>query len=182
VYRPAWILLTLTLAAGTWHAVASAEEPAGHCVDIEDDQARLACFDAASGRPDRTGKPLGAVGLPQQPASTAVALPTLAGAGGPAPPPAQQSVASFGLSAEQQSAADSGPGTITARVNSVAAQSHIGRWTVTLDNGQVWQQRETTAESNRPRPGDQVTISKAVLGSYLLYAPGRGLSRVKRVR
>jgi hypothetical protein len=174
--------LPLILAAGTWHTVTSAQEPATPCGDIEDDQTRLACYDAASGRPDRTNKSADAVGLPQQSAPTAVALPALAGADGPAPPSAHQSAATFGLSAEQQSVAESGPGKITARVDSVAAQSHIGRWTVTLDNGQVWQQRETTAETNRPQPGDQVTISKAALGSFLLYAPGRGLSRVKRVR
>jgi hypothetical protein len=152
------------------------------CVDIDDDQARLACFDVASGRPDRAGKFRSAVGPPQQPVPSAPPMPTTAGTSGPMPLPTERSDVDFGLSAAQRSAPESGPGAITAKVTSVAAQAHIGRWVVTLDNGQVWQQRETTAESHKPRPGDEVTIREATFGSYLLYAPGRGSSRVKRVR
>ena len=76
----------------------------------------------------------------------------------------------------------SGAEKISAVVRSVGSQSHYGRWVVTLDNGQVWEQRETTAEAKRPRPGDAVTIEKSSFGSYLLVAPGRGSNRVKRVR
>jgi hypothetical protein len=53
---------------------------------------------------------------------------------------------------------------------------------VTLDNGQVWEQRETTPPARRPKPGDPVTIEKSSFGSYLMVAPGRGSNRVKRVR
>lgn len=65
----------------------------------------------------------------------------------------------------------------------VAVGSHqVGRWVVTLDNGQVWEQRETTAAAQRPRPGDAVTVRKASLGSYMMSVAGRGASRVRRAQ
>lgn len=84
----------------------------------------------------------------------------------------------FGIDRDQRDEIDEIFGTVV----SVGGQSHYGRWVVTLDNGQVWEQRETAAESRRPKPGDMVKIKKASLGSYLLSAPNRGSSRVRRVQ
>jgi hypothetical protein len=133
---------------------AGAAEPASQCVGIDDDRARLACYDEAFGR----------------------VAPAAATAAAPA-----RTEKDFGLSVEQRTV-DKEPSELVAKVASVQAHSHVGRWIVVLDNGQVWEQRETTSEARRPRPGDTVTISKASLGSYLLASPGRGSSRIRRIR
>ena len=102
-------------------------------------------------------------------------------AGPPAPSP-EQSRQNFGLSAEKVLGPQGGPTEIEAKVTAVQANEVTGRAVVTLDNGQVWQQLEATKATKRPRPGDQVVIREASLGSYLMVAPERGSARVRRVR
>lgn len=165
--RFALTLLGLNICA----QAAGAAEPASHCVGIDDDRARLACYDEAFGRVTPQGTTTHA-------ATTATTSAPAAASTAGVPARAEKE---FGLSAEQR-AVHKEPSELVATVTNVQAHSHIGRWIVTLDNGQVWEQRETTATTRRPRPGDHVTISKASLGSYLLSAPGRGSSRVKRIR
>jgi hypothetical protein len=161
--------------------LADAAEPPADCARIDDDRARLACYDAASGR----GAPSGpssttAVSVPA--AAPVVAAPTVAAT---TPAPAKEAIAqnepNFGLSAERQLGEQAAPKSITATVVSVTPASHIGRWVVALDNGQAWEQRETTSDARRPRPGDTVTIRGASLGSFLLTS-SRGASRVRRIR
>jgi hypothetical protein len=93
-------------------------------------------------------------------------------------------VDTFGFSPERQRARDENEiDRIRARVVTVGNQSRPGRWVITLDNGQVWAQRDTPRpEANRPRPGDEVTIRRASLGSFLLTATARGTFRVARVK
>lgn len=161
--------------------IAGGAEPPADCTRIDDDRARLACYDSASGRASPSGPPATtAVSVPA--AAPMAAAPASAAA---APTPMEETVAlserNFGLSAEQQAVGRVVPKSMTATVVSVTAASHIGRWVATLDNGQVWEQRETTADARRPRPGDTVTIRSASLGSYLLTS-SRGASRVRRIR
>ena len=99
----------------------------------------------------------------------------------PAPSP-EQARQNFGLSAEKVLGPQGGPTEIEAKVTAVQANEVTGRAVVTLDNGQVWQQLEATKATKRPRPGDQVVIREASLGSYLMVAPERGSARVRRVR
>lgn len=173
-------VVSLFLALAAWHVPTLAADSIEHCVAIEDGAARLACFDAATGRPDRAGlqrhDTAVAATAATTPASPPAAAPTAARNRTP-----EQAAAEFGLSAAAL-AREQGIYEIAAVVQSVEQSSHIGRWVVTLDNGQVWEQRETTAPARRPRPGDQVTIKEASLDSYLLNAPGRGASRVRRIR
>jgi len=161
--------------------LADAAEPPSDCARIDDDRDRLACYDAASGR----GAPSGpssttAVSVPA--AAPVVAAPTVTIA---TPAPAKEAVVqserNFGMSAERQLGEQGAPKSITATVVSVTPASHINRWVVALDNGQVWEQRETTPDARRPRPGDTVTIRGASLGSFLLIS-SRGASRVRRIR
>jgi hypothetical protein len=57
-----------------------------------------------------------------------------------------------------------------------------GELLLTLDNGQMWQQK-TADRALRVKVGDQVTIKRATLGSFLLTAEGHsGAMRVSRVR
>jgi len=147
-----------------------------HCVPIEDDDARLACFDAATRGSQRTptdGPPSAA---PAAPSSTGPAVPASTSAPVAATAAAADST-EFGLNEENNA-----PERITATVRSVASHTVPGRWVVTLDNDQVWEQRETTAANRRPKPGDSVTIERSSFGSYLMIMKGRGSSRVKRIR
>jgi hypothetical protein len=161
---------TLCFALAGWLPSLQADEGVAHCVAIDDAVARLACFDEATGRAGRA-----AVG-PAPAAETPAPAPVF---GQAAASPTAADVERFGLSAQQF---DNAPSAISAVVRSVDPHPHVGRWVVTLDNGQVWEQRETTAAAKRPRPGDQVTIQESSFGSYLMIAPGRGSSRVKRIR
>jgi hypothetical protein len=149
-----------------------------HCVPIEDAEARLACFDAATRGPRSTSR----VDAPAAPASSPASPAAPPSASAPAATAAKsadagQASAEFGLTEQKNS-----PEKITATVRSVAAHTVPGRWVVMLDNDQVWEQRETTAANRRPKPGDSVTIEQSSLGSYLMITSGRGSSRVKRIR
>ncbi|HEX7374926.1 MAG TPA: hypothetical protein VF277_08120 [Steroidobacteraceae bacterium] len=152
-------------------AVAAAGDAAS-CTTIAEDAARLSCYDAAFGMPRATSRPRQASASEAASPATATAAATSTTAG----------AENFGLSQERVAASQGEATTITAKVVSVASIAEPGRWSVTLDNGQVWEQRETTNSSLRPRPGATVTIRKASLGSYLLSMPNRGTSRVRRVK
>jgi hypothetical protein len=68
---------------------------------------------------------------------------------------------------------------MAARVSEVR-KSATGKAIITLDNGQVWKQ----IDSSRLRlsSDDQVTIRRASLGSFMLYKTGsKSLMRVKRI-
>jgi hypothetical protein len=73
---------------------------------------------------------------------------------------------------------------LRANVTAVA-YNPLGRFTVTLDNGQIWKQLDGDSGTARfkNKSGDIVTISRGVLGSYNLVVEGRSaLFKVKRVR
>jgi hypothetical protein len=74
------------------------------------------------------------------------------------------------------------PVEIKATIVGVAVQPRTGRATVTLDNGQVWEQLGSANELHQPRTGDPVSIRKASFGSYLMYNEKRGSSRVQRIK
>jgi hypothetical protein len=173
-------------ALGLGCQAAHAAGPATQCVAIDDDRARLACYDEVSGRSAavRSNLPAAAAGAPV--AAAAEAAPTAAAATAPlARPPAPspgEATQNFGLSAEKVLGPQGVPTEIKARVTAVQANEITGRAVVTLDNGQVWQQVEATKAPKRPRAGDEVMIRKAALDSYLMVTPERGSARVRRVR
>ena len=49
-----------------------------------------------------------------------------------------------------------------------AHKNLAGKWVLTLEDGAVWTQVDTTEVPIDPKPGDTVKIRKASLGSYLL--------------
>jgi hypothetical protein len=104
----------------------------------------------------------------------------------PAAPVLIDPVAEFGLSESQkraqnpERAKDVAPDSITGNVAEVGRQP-TGGLVVTLENGQVWAQSESLTKA-RVAPGDEVTIRKATLGSYMLVAPNKVSMRVRRVR
>jgi hypothetical protein len=152
-----------------------------HCIPIEDADARLACFDAATRGPQRTSTDQAPSAGTVAPSPPGPAVPASASAPVPAAAKsadtAAEGSAEFGLTERNDA-----PEKITATVRTVASHTVPGRWVVTLDNEQVWEQRETTAANRRPKPGDSVTIEQSSFGSYLMITTGRGASRVKRIR
>jgi len=76
------------------------------------------------------------------------------------------------------------PDEITAKVTSVAF-SGTGKFTVTLDNGQIWKQFEGDAARAKLglHDGDSITISRGFLGSYNFVVAGHNATfKVTRVR
>jgi hypothetical protein len=168
-----WLTRLVVSVAAMLPSLVPAAEAARHqCATVADDSARLACYDSVFGRPaDSAMTSAPAAVAPPQAAANAVR------AGDPA---------NFGLSpwderilgpkaADRQSLAS-----IVAKVATVEWRRD-GRFVVTLDNDQVWQQSETLTKA-RPMAGDPVTIREAALGSYLLVTKASIATRVRRVR
>lgn len=81
---------------------------------------------------------------------------------------------------EQKQVIDEAPESITATIAS-ATEGAFGKYTFTLDNGQVWQQVESSSRAIW-RGGEQVALERGVFGSFLMrkVTGGRAL-RVKRI-
>ncbi len=164
------------------------------CREIADANARLACFDreasvfapASKASVKSVGPaPAAATPAPAQPPAAAVAQP-LAPAATPVAAPAVDSQEQFGLServvAEQEIAAGKRPSKISKIEAHIVRTAHAsdGHLIFTLDNDQVWRQLEV--EEILTKPGEAVTISRALLGSFWLkMSSGRGC-KVTRLR
>lgn len=140
-------------------AVSAAEH---RCAALADSVARLACY-------DQIFPPL----IEAEPASVAVKS-------------SEELKAEFGLSvreveerkpdAERAQRIDS----IEAKVSSVRSIQG-GQRVVSLDNGQVWQLTEGGSKGPLS-PGDDVTIRRALMGSFILVTPGGVGLRARRLR
>lgn len=69
---------------------------------------------------------------------------------------------------------------LTAKVAELSTLPH-GDLQLTLDNGQVWQQKPGD-RGMRVKVGDEVTIKRGSLGSFLLTSTAKGSMRVSRVK
>jgi hypothetical protein len=107
-----------------------------------------------------------------------------------APVPARAEVApespeAFGLSEAQRRAAAGAPAQ-EASIESIASRAKelrrrpTGEMIILLENGQTWVQIDSGA-SQTLRAGDEVTIKRAAMGSFLLTSPGHGIVRVRRL-
>jgi hypothetical protein len=183
-------------------AAAEDQSKGAECAPLEDPAARLACFDAAFPWPPRTSPPIAAAAAvaPDESVSAAQELGPSTSQGAaleakPAEPaPAAATAArdepvteaeKFGLSASQRAALEARPGepapaATTAAVKTVT-RLPAGYLLIGLDNEQVWQQSELDSLI-RLQPGDQVTIRRAALGSYLLVTPAKYSTRVRRIQ
>lgn len=200
-----WRILMMTVMNRTtilWLAVASlvattsqADELSDEllvCRDLTSAVARLDCYDAAVDRNRQRGNPppeATAGRPPVSPAETPSATPPAAV--GPAAAAATGAGAAgisqeelFGQStAEVQRTVEETTG--DERIDSLSAQitrlqsSGYDKVAITLDNGQVWQQVDSS--SLRLRVGDDVMIERAALGSFMLKKTGSKRSmRVSR--
>jgi hypothetical protein len=184
------LLATSSFAAAAGQDLA---ERVAACARERDDTARLACFDrltenaaAAASTSAPAPQAPGAVKTADPPvapaaAATATAAGTAAGAAGAAAPSTKSAVDDFGVKgsevARQRDAeAQKQPGApekidhINASVAALSTRGH-GEMVVTLDNGQVWAQKE--AQYIPIKVGDKVTILAGALHSYRLVASGR---------
>lgn len=161
--------LSLALAAA---GSASASAAAGDflaCAGEKDDARRLACFDAAVVRARNPAS---------SPAGTAATAAAVA-----APLSKEEK---FGLRGDlKQEKAKVAPELaeiqeLKAQVTKVAVKPH-GELVLTLDNGQVWYEIQTSS-GIRVKAGDQVTIKAGALGSYSIVAPNGRSSKVTRSR
>jgi hypothetical protein len=167
------ILLIAPMAAG------AAQAP--RCSDLYDDAQRLACYDAAFGKPARPGAaPLApqapsAVQAPaQSPAQAAAQASTQVPPRAPVAPAPGARIAPPPAAAPP---AEQAPSSLTAAIASVRRISDE-RFVVTLDNGQVWEQleRDRAAEV---KVGDRVTVRKAALGSFVLVTANKVQTKVR---
>ena len=160
----------------------SLEESIRHCRTLESEQARLACYDAVELAPrpadaaaSRSVAPALVPSAAPTGTGTAAATPT-APASATAPEPGAAS--DFGR--EHWEASRQTPDSIRASVSSVARGGY-GKLVVTLDNGQVWQQRGS--EKFQLREGDAVVIERGALNSFFLSkVDGTSRLRVSRLR
>lgn len=168
----------LLLAAG---AVVAQELPEHirACAADADDARRLACYDRAAGRSVQQTTPSAAA------AAAAKSTPTSASTlSAPAATPETKfgyrgDIAREELDRREAEAQQDAPDRLEATVTEIAKQPH-GQMVLTLDNGQVWEQK--TAETLKIRVGDRIVIKNASMGSFLLVAPNNRTSRVVRRR
>lgn len=172
------VLLALALCAAT--AAAAEDAPAESCRTVADDARRLACYDRAY--PPQTTQAAGAA--PAAAASPAAAAPTRSPDASPDPPLTPEE--RFGREAaierqerEREKQAERELGELRALVRDISRRSD-GLMTITLDNGQVWQQ--VRPDGFRLKAGDAIRIEPASLGSYMMWGDSRRPTRVSRVR
>lgn len=164
------------------------------CMSESDATQRLACFDRESARLTQESAPVArqaAPPPPPAPAAAATAAPAAAAtaAATTAAAAAQSPEDRFGYrgtiaraevdkkEAEERQQFEQ----LTAKVSELGTLAH-GELLLTLDNGQVWQQK-SGERAMRIKVGDDVTIRRASLGSFLLTSGvAKGSMRVTRVK
>lgn len=176
--RPLALLgMALALPALAGAAADSAQSPLAACAAITSVSERLNCYDQLAGRPvpSPAATPAPVASAPASAAATApaVATPTVAAPVSAAP----ESKNAFGLYTAEHPVAPLAPN-LEARVLAIGT-SPAGRQMVTLEGGQLW---ELDDEDRALFVGDEVTIRRAALGSFLLDTPAKRTHRVHRVR
>jgi hypothetical protein len=161
-------------------AATAAGADLARCVDIDEPEARLACYDALAHRPsNRTAaaaavKPSAAAAetLPPAAAPAASTVPAAAAA-----IPAQDRK-NFGLNLAQQHMAFAGPTSIDARIEAINSGAN-GRTLIVLDGDQTWTVEENDGWLSK---GDAVTIKRAAMGSFILTTHSNHTYYVRRVQ
>ena len=142
VSRIAALGACLVAGVSTASAWAAPAPDGASCVAVNDDAARLACYDRAFGRKAASSRTAATAAS----AAPVAAPPTSAI---PAPAAPKDPVAEFGLTEAARQAKDpvkaaeaaAAPTSVTAKIISVRFRKY-GEFVVTLDNAQVWEQNE----------------------------------------
>ncbi len=105
----------------------------------------------------------------------------------PPPPPSAAAGPSSGFGSEQiqrpvsERKAEDGASEITATVVS-SRDNGLAMWQFTFADGMVWRMTERDTSFRPPAPNETVTISKGVMGGYLMQVDRQSAVRVARVR
>jgi hypothetical protein len=162
------------------------------CMKETDATHRLACFDRESAVLAGESAPVARQPDPA-PARQAAPAPTApvasaAATAGAAAATAQSAEDKFGYRGnmaradlDKKKEVEQGAEELTAKVTELSSLPN-GGLVLTLDNGQIWQQK-TADRAMHVKVGDQVTIKRGVLNSFLLTSDtNKGSMRVARVR
>jgi len=184
----AGILLRAPLAAYAQPESSASQGALQACASIADSAGRLACYDQLAGRAAAgAGQPLSkshappSTGSPPSPAPAqasgngATATAPAAALAVPLPAPA---AAAFGAYAAEHPKPPPAASKLEGAVTAVG-HSPSGRMTVSLEGGALWELEDADPLLG---VGDVVTITRAMLGSYLMQTPTRRTHRVRRVR
>ena len=145
------------------------------CAAIQTQAERLACYDKVAGR-GATPPPAAATPQPAPASSDAKKHTPAAPAAASAPAPGTPEA--FGLYKAEHPAAPKSPvETVTGKVVDLKYDAY-GRETISLEGGAVWQLAGSDAILAK---GDEVTIKRAVMGSYLMTTSTGRQHRVKRL-
>ena len=156
-------------------AATTVPETALHaCAGIDSDADRLACYDHLVGRSVSRA----AATVPGHSATASAPAATAPAASAP-PAPTPPSPRTFGLYAAEhpKPAPAAAAATLEARVASVGS-SASGHMTVLLEGGALW---ELDHSDPLLAAGETVTITRAVLGSYILHTPSHRTHRARRL-
>jgi len=157
---------------------ARAHDPGlGRCLAMADKEARLACYDAIA----RAEQSTPAATRPA-PSDTAAAPAVAAAASAPAAVPNPRAEFGFGAAErEERRAVDQRQiDEVVVRVTE-ARQVGAGYWQFVMDDGSAWRLAETRSAYRMPRPGDEVKLRRASLGSYLLVFRSQQSLRIRRI-
>ena len=153
------------------------------CTSEKDSLARLVCFDREVAKYTQSA----AARVAPMPAPPAVTPPSDRRVVATPPPVASPKNDEFGLNPTIERQRDEGKPVedralkeLHSAITKVATKPY-GEFVLTLDNGQVWEQIETS-ENFIIKAGDAVVIKKAKLGSFMLTADSGATTRVRRVR
>lgn len=160
------------------------------CMKESDATRRLACFDRESALLAGENAPIArqAEAAPARPSAPAAAAPA-ASAGATAAARGESAEDKFGYRGniaraeldKKKEAEQQGFEQLNAKVAELSTLPH-GELQLTLDNGQVWQQKSAD-RALRLKVGDQVTIKRALMNSFLLTSESvKGSMRVARVK
>jgi hypothetical protein len=163
------VLAPAALSAGAAATIVS-ETALRACAGLDSDADRLACYDHLAGRSVSRA----AATVPGHSATASAPAATAAAAS--APPSAQ----TFGLyTAEHPKPPPAAAAaSLEGRVGSVGSSAG-GRMTVLLEGGALW---ELDDADPLLAAGETVTVTRAVLGSYILHTPSHRTHRVRRLR
>jgi hypothetical protein len=146
------------------------------CAAITTQAERLACYDKLAGRQAQPTQPATAAPQPTSPPPVA---PASAGTRKSTPAPAPGTPEAFGLYKAEHPAAPKSPvETVSGKVVDLKYDPY-GRETISLEGGAVWQLAGSDALLAK---GDEVTITRASLGSYIMKTNAGREHRVKRLR
>jgi hypothetical protein len=173
----------LTIASLPGHAGAAEALPPTlrACMSESDDARRLSCFDRESARlagDQRAAAAPVAAAPPSPPVAASAATPAA-----PDTSPEEKFGYRGSIAREEfdrRQAEERKFEQLTAKITELGTLPR-GELLLTLDNGQVWAQKAAD-RALRLKVGDEVTIKRASLGSFLLTTAANGSMRVTRIR